>query len=76
MTPEVQEFESRKYVRPKVMLQLLPSGNVAVMDTCFNLVKIIPSTPTLMELLNVQHKLPTPPVRGPQIAISTEDIDI
>lgn len=80
MTSEEQECLSRKYTRNKVMLQRLPTGRIAVLDTYYNLVRIIEATNELTSLLSsVEHR---PPFEGRvsskpnQLNINTEDLDI
>lgn len=80
MTSEEQECLSRKYTRDKVMLQRLPTGRIAVLDTYYNLVRIIEATSELTSLLSsVEHR---PPFEGrasskpDRLNINIEDLDI
>ena len=80
MTPEEQECLSRKYTRNKVMLQLLPTGNIAVLDSYYNLVRIIAATSELTSLLSsVKHRAPVEDRTSPRpdrLNINVEDLDI
>lgn len=83
MTSEEQECLSRKYTRDKVMLQLLPTGNIAILDSYYNLVAIIPPVPALSDLLyHVVHRPPQAIAEGrtstkpDRLNINIEDLDI
>lgn len=83
MTSEEQECLSRKYTRDKVMLQRLPTGRIAVLDSYYNLVRIIEATSELSTLLSsVEHRPPKEMFEGristkpDRLNINIEDLDI
>lgn len=65
------------------MLQLLPTGNIAILDSYYNLVSIIPPVPALTDLLyHVVHRPPKELFEGrtstkpDRLNINIEDLDI
>ena len=63
------------------MLQVLPTGNIAVLDSYYNLFMIIPPTEELSTLLRlVPHRPPTDldriSTKPDRLNINVEDLDI
>ena len=58
LSPEVLECNANRYGRDRAILQLLPTGRIAVFNTHYHLQKILPASPELLAALDIDQTNP------------------